>query len=850
MKFKSLVQYVSTVSLSCFVSQIYAEDLRTMWPRGEYATSVAAGSRIIYAAGGGNGLFRSLDNGSTWVRRAISLPNNSTGSSFGIINGVVIDPLDESTVFAMSTCGRVGKSTDSGATFNVISTPHTVCSGSGANAGMALRGGEMLLAGSQGIWSSTNRGASFTRLNTQSSQAIAACPNGSLFVGTSSGVFTLNTANTLVATGLTGVNAYTLACDQSNRLVAGTGSNLQVSTNLGASWQAIPTTVMLNNSPNGVNSDVNSVGFKPNGEFISQVGRGWIVRAAPQTLSFTALEGLTGRFNGSSNETLCMLTNPNDSSQITVVFLEGNVAETTNGGRTFSNIASTGNTGSSRTAGCSGVQGTNLIFSAGGGRTVRSDDRGRSFTPTTGFGATESIGGIVLAGPRLVGWSTSGVYTSTDNGRSWGSRGGVLPSTFANRSNIAVSPSDNNFWLLAIGPTVYRTTDAGANWAVSGVTAPVDVWGITFAANGTILFATDGRGALISTDNGNSAAALNTGLETNARLYRFAVNPTDANLVYVTSFGGDEPAPNIAKIDLRNTAAGWQPYKIRAPLFSGSYSLVFSADGRVLHVLSNSQTVSYAQVDIIPNANADSDGDGMPDGIEDSAGLNPYAKDNDVFNDDGLFVRQVYRDLLGRTVDEAGLNFWVSELKAGRQTPSGMIEAFTTSGEYDSLTAPITRLYFGTYLRIPDYGGLQFWTDEYRSARRTLLQISTAFTTAPEFVQRYGSVDNRTFVSLLYSNVLGRPLDAVGADFWTNQLNTGALTRGAMLSQFTESGEYRQRRRAEIFTTLLFAGLLRREPDQTSFNESVNAINAGATLRSRIDIVRGSQEYRNRFLSS
>ncbi len=244
----------------------------------------------------------------------------------------------------------------------------------------------------------------------------------------------------------------------------------------------------------------------------------------------------------------------------------------------------------------------------------------------------------------------------------------------------------------------------------------------------------------------------------------------------------------------------------------------------------------------------DSDNDGIPNCVEPTVSLNANVKDNNVFGVSQLFAMQQYRDFLNREGDASGVTFWTGELDASRQTRSAMVETFATSGEFDTFTAPISRLYFGTYLRIPDYPGLQFWTDEYRSGRRTLLSIGQSFASAQEFVNRYGNVDNRTFVNLIYSNVLGRAADQAGGDFFTNELNSGRLTRGGMLTQFTEGNEYKQTRRGEIFTTNLFAGLLRRAPNATEFSSMVSAIRGGATVASQAGILLNANEYRLRFL--
>jgi hypothetical protein len=82
----------------------------------------------------------------------------------------------------------------------------------------------------------------------------------------------------------------------------------------------------------------------------------------------------------------------------------------------------------------------------------------------------------------------------------------------------------------------------------------------------------------------------------------------------------------------------------------------------------------------VNNPQLDCDNDSMPNGVERDLGTNPSAKDNDIFaNTDlgrRLFVRQIYRDVLGREGDAGGINFWFAEITANRQTRTTMIEAF------------------------------------------------------------------------------------------------------------------------------------------------------------------------------
>ena len=91
--------------------------------------------------------------------------------------------------------------------------------------------------------------------------------------------------------------------------------------------------------------------------------------------------------------------------------------------------------------------------------------------------------------------------------------------------------------------------------------------------------------------------------------------------------------------------------------------------------------------------------------------------------------------------------------------------------------APVVRLYFATFLRVPDYAGLTFNAGLVRSGTVTLAQLADFFTASPEFAATYGALDNTQFVTLLYSNVLGRAPDPAGLAGWVALLDAGLHAR-------------------------------------------------------------------------
>jgi hypothetical protein len=102
----------------------------------------------------------------------------------------------------------------------------------------------------------------------------------------------------------------------------------------------------------------------------------------------------------------------------------------------------------------------------------------------------------------------------------------------------------------------------------------------------------------------------------------------------------------------------------------------------------------------------------------------------------------------------------------------------------------VARLYYAALGRAPDVAGLQFWTAQIDGSNVPLANIANAFATAPEFIQKYGSLTDDGFVQQLYQNTLARPADQAGESYWDNVLASG-VSRGSVTLSFAESPENR-----------------------------------------------------------
>jgi methionine-rich copper-binding protein CopC len=98
------------------------------------------------------------------------------------------------------------------------------------------------------------------------------------------------------------------------------------------------------------------------------------------------------------------------------------------------------------------------------------------------------------------------------------------------------------------------------------------------------------------------------------------------------------------------------------------------------------------------------------------------------------------------------------------------------------------RLYQAAFDRTPDTAGLSDWIRGMDTGM-SLRTVASGFIGSAEFQGLYGANPSNTqFVDLLYANVLNRPADAAGYDYWLGQMQ-GGMTRELVLIGFSESAE-------------------------------------------------------------
>ncbi|MCB1030693.1 MAG: DUF4214 domain-containing protein [Acidimicrobiales bacterium] len=192
-------------------------------------------------------------------------------------------------------------------------------------------------------------------------------------------------------------------------------------------------------------------------------------------------------------------------------------------------------------------------------------------------------------------------------------------------------------------------------------------------------------------------------------------------------------------------------------------------------------------------------------------------------------VQRVHTDLVASAPSSSVLSTWTRDLDAGTKSEGHLVDSLRRGSENTTNVDPATRLYRAFMGRTPDAGGLKFWVARRRSGAWTLIRSANYFAESSEFKAKYGPLSNRAFVTLIYTDVMGRPADTGGVNYWTAQLDKGSKSRGAVMVGFSESSEYKNRQRENVDVAVAYIFLLNKTPNTTEVTDWVTRQKAGTT---------------------
>ncbi|MFL6283527.1 MAG: Calx-beta domain-containing protein [Pyrinomonadaceae bacterium] len=254
-------------------------------------------------------------------------------------------------------------------------------------------------------------------------------------------------------------------------------------------------------------------------------------------------------------------------------------------------------------------------------------------------------------------------------------------------------------------------------------------------------------------------------------------------------------------------------------------------------------------------------------------------------DDSTFFVRQHYRDFLGRDPDPSGLQFWTGEIeKCGadlqcREVKRVNVSAafflsieFQETGYFDYLLYKAAfntgeRISFGAFandtlqLGRDVVVGSEGWEQKLASNKQA---FADSFVARSNFLTAYPqAMSPDQFVDALNANT-GDPLNpsAGGAltkaerDALVTELTSGVKTRAQVLRAVAENAEFRRRQLSKAFVLMQYFGYLRRAPNATpdttydGYNFWLGKLNQFQGNYINAEMVKAfinSTEYRKRF---
>ena len=176
----------------------------------------------------------------------------------------------------------------------------------------------------------------------------------------------------------------------------------------------------------------------------------------------------------------------------------------------------------------------------------------------------------------------------------------------------------------------------------------------------------------------------------------------------------------------------------------------------------------------------------------------------------------------------------------GSRAHAQAIATALAADEYAQTVEPLARLYFGYFGRAPDYGGLAHYIGE-REAGSPLAEIADEFAGSPEFEARFGSLDNAAFVDRLIRNMLGGASDPAQRALWLAHMDSGAITRGELMVQISESAAFRASTAHAVFVVVAYAEALTRAPTAAELRQWMRFLAEGHPRAAVIEALLGSR---------
>ncbi len=156
---------------------------------------------------------------------------------------------------------------------------------------------------------------------------------------------------------------------------------------------------------------------------------------------------------------------------------------------------------------------------------------------------------------------------------------------------------------------------------------------------------------------------------------------------------------------------------------------------------------------------------------------------------------RLYLAYFNRLPDNAGLNYWVDVLKRDGKSLNAVSDSFSASAEfrltYGSLSDRdfVALVYNNVLIRTPDAAGFNYWTRQLRGGL-TRGQMMVLFSDSAEFVRNSNPAVQ---TAAIYNAMLDRSPEAQEFQRWLSEIGATSSARRALIQEIFDSGAYRSR---------------------------------------------------------
>ncbi len=493
-------------------------------PASAGAVTVAASVRTpgrLYAGSELRGVFSSADRGSHWA-------SSSKGMSL-LVRGLAVDPAAPATIYAGALGGGVFRSADTGESWTNV----------GLHDGQILQLAidpvsprNVYAATSQGLGASRDGGATWTTLGQKapfvhvlvvdpSDARIAyAGASGTSLLKTTDGGETWMNANTGLPPG--SVLALTLGSD-GTLYASPERSGVYASHDRGTTWARIPDGALAGQQVLSLASagDALYAATAGGGAFISAGGASWV-----------------GSSNGLATPRLShVAVNPANRAELWVSTFDATVFKSSDGGSSWTWVGYGLTTSLVRSVTPDPSVPGRLFAATPDGVFVSLDGGALWRASGSGLAGIDVNAVTIAAGVLFAATNGKGVYSSVDGGATW------TPSNhgLTNLDVRVVGAGTGAVYAATAGGGVARSSDGGLSWFGATHAQLVDTFMLAVAVDpvtpSTIYAGTSGSGVLKSVNTGIDWSAVNNGLD-HLSVLALAIDPEVPSTLYAGTSGG------------------------------------------------------------------------------------------------------------------------------------------------------------------------------------------------------------------------------------------------------------------------------------------------------------------------